>query len=128
MAWQRGQAYGQDLRDRVLAASGSISQVAARFGVSESYVSRARSRRRRLGLDTPGEQRNHGRPKLAGLEEALRAYVAAHNDVTVERLCAWARTEHRIAVSHGAVSVMLARLGLSRKKRRSPPANRAAPT
>jgi hypothetical protein len=41
MAWHSGQAYGQELRDRVLAASGSIRDVAARFAVSESYVARA---------------------------------------------------------------------------------------
>ncbi len=34
MGWRLGQAYGQDLRDRVLAMSGaSIREVAARFGV-----------------------------------------------------------------------------------------------
>lgn len=43
MAWQRGQAYGQDLRDRVLAAEGSIREVAQRFAVSDSYVARVRS-------------------------------------------------------------------------------------
>ena len=54
MIWHPGQAYGQDLRDRVLCAKGSIREVALRFSVSESYVARARSRRRRLGEDTPG--------------------------------------------------------------------------
>jgi hypothetical protein len=43
MSWRRGQAYGQDLRDRVLAAAGEpIRMVAARFGVSASYVSKVR--------------------------------------------------------------------------------------
>lgn len=42
MAWQRGRAYGQDLHDRVLAADGSIAEVAKRFAVSESYVVRVR--------------------------------------------------------------------------------------
>ena len=46
MVGHPGQAYGQDLRDRVLNAKGSIREVALRFGVSESYVDRARSRRR----------------------------------------------------------------------------------
>lgn len=32
MAWHQGQAYGQDLRDRILNASGSIAQVANRSG------------------------------------------------------------------------------------------------
>ncbi len=47
MGWRRGQAYGQDLRDRVMAASGSLRGVATRFSVSESYVARVRSRQRR---------------------------------------------------------------------------------
>ena len=59
MTWQRGQAYGQDLRDRVLAANGSIREVAERFAVSDSYVARARGKRRRLGEDGAGVQCNH---------------------------------------------------------------------
>jgi hypothetical protein len=44
MAWRRGQAYGQDLRDRVLAFSDlTLVQVATRFGVSPSYVSKVRA-------------------------------------------------------------------------------------
>lgn len=31
MGWRRGQAYGQVLRDRVMAASGSLREVATRF-------------------------------------------------------------------------------------------------
>jgi len=45
MAWRRGQALGQDLRDRVLADNGRASRaVATRFGVSVSYVVKARQR------------------------------------------------------------------------------------
>jgi hypothetical protein len=54
MAWRSGQAYSQDLRDRVLRGEGSNTEVAARFEVTQSYLSRVRSRERRLGLDTPG--------------------------------------------------------------------------
>lgn len=49
MSWRKGQAYGQDLRDLVLAAPGWLREVAERFGVSASYVSRARSRLSRPG-------------------------------------------------------------------------------
>jgi hypothetical protein len=39
MGWRRGQALGQDLRDRVLGdASSPARAVAARFGVSVSYA------------------------------------------------------------------------------------------
>ena len=44
MGWRRGQAYSEDLRSRVLAAEGSARAVAARFGVSVSYVVKARQR------------------------------------------------------------------------------------
>ena len=45
MAWRRGQALGQDLRDRVLADAGRPARaVAARFGVSVSYVVKGKRR------------------------------------------------------------------------------------
>jgi transposase len=86
MGWHLGQAYGQDLRDRVLRAEGSIREVAARFGVSKSYVARARSRRR-LGEDTLGVQCSHMPLKLTGLEQALIDKVDAVNDLTLKQLC-----------------------------------------
>ena len=47
MAWRRGQALGQDLRDRVLAdARRPARAVAERFRVSVSYVVKARQRLR----------------------------------------------------------------------------------
>lgn len=50
MGWRRGRAYGQDLRDRVLAATDlTLRQVAERFAVSPSYVSKVRARLRRTG-------------------------------------------------------------------------------
>ncbi len=49
MSWPRGKPLAQDLRDRVLAATGLLVDVATRFGVSASYVSRARKRLRLLG-------------------------------------------------------------------------------
>lgn len=86
MTWRRGQAYGQNLCDRVLAAGGSIAEVAARFEVSASYVARARSRRRRLGQEQPGVQCNHVSPKLGAL--GLAAEVERGNDQTLAQPCA----------------------------------------
>ncbi len=85
MAWHSGQAYGQDLRDRVLAAQGTIHAVAERYAVSDSYVARARGKRRRLGQASAGVQCNHVPPRLAGLEPALAAQVAAAADWTLWR-------------------------------------------
>ena len=70
MAWRRGQAYGQDLRERVLGAAGlSLRAAAARFAVSPSYVAKVRARLRDTGEATPGPQRNHVPPRLAPLAD-----------------------------------------------------------
>lgn len=127
MNWRSGQAYGQDLRDRVLSADGSISQVARRFNVSESYVSRARSRRR-LGQDAAGVQCNHMPLKLSGLEQALCAQVQAAPEQTLAQLCDWVRTAHGVQVSVTAMWKTLGRLGMSLKKRPLPPPNERVPT
>ena len=76
MGWRRGKPYGQDLRDRVLARGDApLRAVAARFGVSPSYVSKVRARLRELGESTPGPQRNRVAPRLAPVMEALRMRV-----------------------------------------------------
>ncbi len=112
-----GQAYAQDLRDRVLAAVGEpIWAVAARFGVSPSYVSKVHSRRRKTGETTPGRQHNHVAPRLAPLYDALRARVAEQADATIAELRGWVKREHGIVVSHPVMWSALARLGLTLKK------------
>ncbi len=117
MAWRRGQAYGQDLRERVLGAAGlSLRAAAARFAVSPSYVAKARARLRRTGETTPRPQRNHVPPRLAPLEDALRARVAAGADATLAELRAWVSAEHGVRVSQPVVWKTLARLGLTLKK------------
>ena len=126
MTWSRGQAYGQDLRDRVLAAQGSIREVAERFVVSCSYVARVRSKRRRTGEDHAGVQCGHVRLRLAGLESALAAQVAASPDQTLAQLCHWVQREHGVRVGITTMCKMLARLGLSFKKRPSMPASSSA--
>ena len=122
MAWHRGRAYAQDLRDRVLVASGSIAEIARRFEVSVSYVVRARARKR-LGEDSPRAQRNRVAPRLAGLEPALAGEVERRNDQTLAELCAWAEREHGMHVGLTTMWKTFARLRLTLKKRPSTPAN-----
>lgn len=98
MAWHSGQAYGQDLRDRVLAAEGSIREVAKRFAVSDSYVARVRGKRRRLGEVSAGVQCNHVPRRLAGLELSLAAQVEVGPDQTLAQLCEWVQQEHGVRV------------------------------
>ena len=117
MAWRRGQAYGQDLRERVLGAwELSVRAAAARFAVSPSYVAKVRVRLRDTDEATPGPQRNHVPPRLAPLADALRARVASGSDATLAELRAWALAEHGVRVSQPVMWKTLARLGLTLKK------------
>ena len=117
MAWRRGQAYGQELRERVLGAAGlSLRAAAARFAVSPSYVAKARARLRETGETTPGPQRNHVPLRLAPLGDTLRARVAAGADATLAELRAWALAEHGVRVRQPVMWKTLARSGLTLKK------------
>ena len=117
MAWRRGQAYGQDLRERVLGAwELSVRAAAVRFAVSPSYVAKARARLRETGETTPGPQRNHVPPRLAPLADALRARVAAGADATLAGLRAWVLAEHGVRVSQPVMWKTLARMDLTLKK------------
>jgi hypothetical protein len=98
MSWRNGQAYAQDLRDRVLAAPGVLREVTERFGVSQAYVFQARACRERLGQTSPGAQCNHTPLRLAALEGALREQVAAVPAQTLRELCQWVRATHGLEV------------------------------
>ena len=127
MTWRNGRAYSQDLRERVLSASGSARAVSERFGVSVSYVVKVRQRQVRTGQTTAGAQRSHTPLLLADKHAAIAAYVAAHDDATLNELRAWLRDEHAVWPSLGLMWNTLARLGLTLKKRRSTPPSRHAP-
>lgn len=117
MSRRRGQAYGSDLRDRVLAAAGeTIRGVAARFSVSPSYVSKVRARLRETGEATPGPQHNHVRPRLEAYYDVLRGRVAEQTDATIAELRAWMVREHGVVVSHPVMWETLRRLNLTLKK------------
>ena len=124
MGWRRGQAYGQDLRDRVLDDDGPIHEVAERFAVSDSYVARARAKRRRFGEVCAGAQCNRVPPRLAGLEPALAAQVEAAADQTLAQWCEWVQREHGVRVGVTTMWKTLGRLSLSLKKRPCTPASR----
>ena len=128
MSWRRGQAYGQDLRDRVLAVPGLLREVAERFGVSQAYVSRARARRSRLGQAGPGAQCNHVPLRLVALKEPLLVQVALAPEQTLRQLCQWVKAEHGVAVGPTTMGKTLARFGLTLKKRRCMPVNKNAMT
>ena len=124
MAWRRGQAYSADLRERVLAAEGTARSVAARFGVSPSYVIKARQRRERTGETHALKARQTQVRRLAGHEEALRAEVVRHNDATLGELRDWLLTDRGVQVGITALWRELVRLGLTLKKSRYVPLSR----
>lgn len=126
MSWRLGMAYAQDLRDRVLAAPGLLREVAERFDVSQSYVSRVRARRQRLGQTRAGVQCNHVPPRLAALKAPLLAQVALAPEQTLVQLCQWVLAEHGTRVGPTTMGKTLARLGLTLKKRRFMPASSSA--
>ena len=128
MSWRKGQAYAQDLRDRVLAAAGSLSEVAKRFEVSVSYVSRVRTRCERFGQIRPGAQRCHVPLRLSALKQAVLAQVDSAPDQTLVQLCQWVQATHGITVKPSTMHKTLVRFGLTRKKKRFTPASSSVPT
>lgn len=123
-------AYSLDLRRKVFAAwrpgEQSQAEVAARFGVSESFVGDLAALHRQSG-DVAARPRGGGRVSLAtpAALEHLNGLVVAHNDHTI--------AEHHqnmltagFAMSAATVGRMLLRLGQTRKKRRSKTTRRKA--
>ena len=116
-------SYSLDLRERVFGAwqrgEGSQPEIAARFGVSVSFVRDLSRRRRESGGVAPKPHGGGRAPSVnAAAAEAIKAAVAAHHDATIE--------EHRqsLAVAghglaHSTLGHWLLKLRLTRKKRRS---------
>ena len=129
MAWRRGQAYGQDLRDRVLACGEmTLREVATRFGVSPSYVSKVRARLRELGDARPGPHCSHLPMRLAPFADALRARLTAVPDGKLNDLRCWLQQTHGVSVSYSVLWKVVARLGFTLKKSTSGPPSRIART
>lgn len=129
MAWRRGQAYGQDLRDRVLACTDmTLVQVATRLGVSASYVSKVRSRLRNLGDPSPGPQHGHLPLRVTGQLDALQEQIKAHPDATLNELRSWLSQTHQVSISHQVMWKVVDRLGLTLKKSTCRPKNSSATT
>jgi transposase len=129
MAWRRGQTYSQDLRDRVLAADAlTARQAAERFGVSVSYVVKARQRLVRTGAPTPRPQKPPTARKLSPVLGALQERVARAPDATLAEHREWLAEAHGVVAGVTTVWKTLTRLKLTRKKSRSGRPSRADPT
>jgi transposase len=131
MLWQRGKAYSQDLRMRVLAEADDgarVGEIATALRVSVSYVSKVLSRRNTTGETAARPQRCQLTPKLAELHDSIRAAVAARPDATCAELRRWLLETHKVSASEGLMHKTLVRLGLTFKKSRSVRPSRIAPT
>ena len=129
MAWQRGKAYSQDLRDRVFASADEgepVGRIATTLRVSVAYVSKALTRRRMTGQITARPQCCRVLPKLAELYPAIEAQVSRHRDATIAELRTWLQETHKVAASTGLIHRTLAALDLTYKKSRSTPPNKRA--
>lgn len=119
-----------DLRERIVRAveSGSSRREAAeQFAVSDSAAIKLVRRWERTGSVAPGKIGGHKQHALREHEAVVRALVAAQADITLEELKA-RLAEQGIVVGRSSVDRFLKALGLTRKKRRSTPPSRSAPT
>ena len=129
MGWRRGQTYSQDLRDRVLAADTLTAREAAeRFGVSVSYVVKARQRLALTGAATPRPQKPCVARKLVHLRGALRERVAQVPEATLAEHREWLAEVHGVLAGLTTIWKTLKQLKLTLKKSRSGRPSRRGPT
>jgi transposase len=120
-------AYSLDLRERVLKdcdAGMTTSAVAAKYSVSPAWVRRLKQRRRETGQVAPFAQRHGPRPAWQTHADRIRLAVEQAPDLTLREYI----ERFALPISKSALARALAALGLSRKKSRSRPASRNAPT
>jgi transposase len=130
MGWIPGQAYSEDLRERVLAAvdrGGRVYEIAPLFGVSVSYIYKALARRQRDGIATALPRTGRPGRKLDGHLEALSTHVREHPDATLAELVDWSERERGVKVCIATMFATLDVLELSRKKRHAMLASRPGP-
>ena len=117
-------AYSLDLRTRIVYAVdrgvGTMSEIAALFGVNESFIYKLLRQRRERGDIAPLP---HGGGAQAKLNKdhlmILTDLVAKSPDATLEELCEQMKKKARVEVSVPTICRALQSLGLSRKKRTS---------
>lgn len=118
-----------DLRERILAAydqeEGGRAEIARRFRVSLGLVKKLLQQRRDTG-DIAPRYRFCGRKPLIGAahQKKLQELLAHKNDLTLREL----RAAAGLKCSLQAIHVVLGKLDLTYKKRRSAPASRIGRT
>ena len=125
-------AYSLDLRQRRLEAylngEGSIRDLARRFNVSFRVVGGLIKRFRHTGRYAPKPRGGNNPPRIPATAHAtLRRLVAAHADATLAELCAMFAHERQIRRRTSSRHRPLAKLQLTRKKRRCMRQHKSAP-
>jgi transposase len=114
--------YSKDLREKIVKAKAkgrTQAQLAADFGVSESFVSRLLARWRNTSSVAPLPRGGGRRPSLdADGMSALGEMVTADSDATFEELCARIEQKVGVVMSTSAMDRALKKLALPRKKSR----------
>jgi transposase len=118
-----------DLRERIVAAydakEGTREEVAKRFKVSLGMVKKLLGQRARTG-ELGARHRFSGRKARLMPErgQELKALIAKEPDLTLEEI----KQRLELGCTIGAIHWVLARMGLTYKKRRSMRPNKTAPT
>jgi transposase len=118
-----------DLRERILASydqkEGTREEIAHRFRVSLGMVKKLLQRRREGGELGPRYHRCGLKPgKVAAQGQTFRQLLRRKPDMTLEEL----RRATALDCTLPAIHYVLARMGLTYKKRHSAPANKTDPT
>ena len=112
----------QDLRRRIVRAvetGSSIRQAAARYEVSPSAAVKLMRRLRQTGSAVPARLGGHRRPVLEPHQDLLRSLVDAKSGITLAEIQAELRTRGIDVQALSTIHLMLRRMDLTHKKRRS---------
>ena len=118
-----------DLRERILAAydndEGTRPEIAHRFRVSLGLIKKLLQQRRHTGDITPRHRFSGRKPTIVGRHRSqFRSLLTRKNDLTLQEL----RAATGLTCSLQAINVVLAKMGLTYKKRHSVPASKTGLT
>ena len=118
-----------DLRERILTSydqkEGTREEIASRYRVSLGMVKKLLQQRRRTGDIAPRHRFSGPKPRiLSSHEQKMKLLLARKPDLTLAEL----RQAMQLDCTLPAIHYVLARLGLTYKKRHSAPANKTVQT
>ena len=117
-----GKPHPVELRERavmLVALGNTHTEAARRLCVSIEFVNDMVRLKAETGSLAPKPQGNPGRGKLTGFKAWVERRIATRPDLTIDELTAELGAEQGLIVHRSSVGRLLARLGLSHKKRPS---------